>query len=163
MIVFLVFIMAALACSSTTVTPQVVNTVTETKQPQTVATNTPEDQPIIVPTIQPTSTSLVMLEMDMGQFVAKYESMTDLQKKDFIGKSIGKWVDWSGAVYEVDKSGSITIDGPSSFSLIFLSGVSKDIGITLSKGQEIHFTGRITDIYEFFGLTIDIGDGQLLP
>jgi hypothetical protein len=112
----------------------------------------------------PTPTPRPMLGMDAGQFVAKYDSLTDLQKKDFIGQSTGKWVDWSGEIFDVQSNGTILVNIPETLlSTISLKGVPQETAVSLSKGQTIHFTGRLTDVIDFLGLTIYINDVQLVP
>lgn len=131
----------------------------KTSPPIIVYTST--DMATMIPL--PTETPKPMLGMDAAQFVAKYDSMTDLQQKEFVGKSVGKWVDWTGIVSEVVTSGSIILDGPRSFSMVDLSGISKEEGINLFKGQMIHFTGRLSSVSNFFGLTISISETKLIP
>ncbi|MBN2118752.1 MAG: zinc ribbon domain-containing protein [Anaerolineales bacterium] len=105
-----------------------------------------------------------MLGMDLGQFVAKYDSLTDLQKKDFIGESTGKWVEWSGEVFDVESNGTIMVNVPETLlSMVSLKGVSQAEAANLSKGATIRFTGRIYNVSEVLGLYIYLEDVQLIP
>lgn len=103
------------------------------------------------------------LGMDLGQFVAKYDSLTDLQKKDFVGQSTGKWVDWTGEVGDVESDGTILIRIPGTLaSSVYLKGVSQADAASLIKGTTIHFTGRIGSVSEFLGLNITLADVEIL-
>jgi hypothetical protein len=114
--------------------------------------------------IVPSPTLKPMLGMDLSQFVAKYDSLTDLQKKDFVGQSTGKWVNWSGEIFDVQSDGTIEVNIPGTLlSLVHLKGVSQNDAANLSKGETIHFTGRISSVTEFLALYIDIEDVQLIP
>lgn len=115
-------------------------------------------------TIAPTPTQQPMLGMDLSQFVAKYDSLTDLQKKTLVSQSIGKWVDWSGGISDVQSNGTILVNIPETLmSMVSLKGVSQQAAATLSKGETIHFTGRISDVMNVLGLYIYLEDVQLLP
>lgn len=104
------------------------------------------------------------LGLDMTQFVSKYDSLTDIQKKDFVSESVGKWADWSGEVEEVKTDGTIMVNIPGTMlSLVDLNGVPKETGMKLSKGQKVHFTGRIKNVTEFVGLYIYLVEAELLP
>lgn len=74
----------------------------ETKNPAEVS----------VPMVVSSPTPRPMLGMDLGQFVAKYDSLTDLQKEDFVGEPTGKWVEWSGEVFDVESNGTIMVNVP---------------------------------------------------
>jgi len=114
-------------------------------------------------TLIPTPTPQPKLGMDLSQFVAKYDSLTDLQKKDFVSQSTGKWVDWSGTVLDVQTDGTILVDIPETLaSSVSLKGVSMADAVNLSKGTTIRFTGRIADVIDILGLHIYLEDVQLV-
>jgi hypothetical protein len=116
------------------------------------------------PTIEPTATARPQLGMDVGQFVAKYDSLTDLQKKDFVSQSVGKWVNWSVVVRDVSTNGTIMADIPETLlSQISLKGVSTDTAAGLTKGQAINITGRLASVSEMLGLIIFIEDVEIVP
>lgn len=125
---------------------------------------------IVVPNTQaptsttaPTPTPKPYLEMDMGQFVSHYDSLTDMQQKEFVGKSVGKWVRWTGEVREVRSNGTILVDIPDTLlSGVILKGVPDDIAIGLVKGQFIKYEGRIEDIGEFLGLTVYLANVEIV-
>lgn len=120
--------------------------------------------PTATETPSPTLTPKPMIELDLVQFVAGYDSLTDLQKTEFISQSVGKWVDWSGEVLDVRTNGEIMINIPGTLlSMVSLKGVSLQDASGVTKGQMLHFTGRINSITEFLGLNINIQDVQLLP
>lgn len=105
-----------------------------------------------------------MIGMDLSEWVKKYDSMTDLQKKDFVDQSIGKWVEWSGRVTEITKDGTIFLNLPGTFlSLVYLEDVPVEVGITLAKDQTIRYTGRIKKVSDFLGLSIYVENGKILP
>jgi hypothetical protein len=111
-----------------------------------------------------TSVPQAELGLDLSQFVAKYDSLTDIQKKDFVGQSIGKWVDWQGEISEVRSDGLIQMSIPGSIaSFVDLNGVSLEISKSFNKGQTIHYTGRISSISDFLGLSIRVVDAQIVP
>jgi hypothetical protein len=127
-------------------------------------TSTLDSAPSVEPTIVPTSTitPLPMLGLDMSQFVSKYDSLTDIQKEEFVGQSIGKWVTWTGNVSEVKSTGAVFVNLPETMlSTVCLNGIPKEIGITLSKGMTIRYTGRITSVINFLGLFINLEDVRL--
>jgi hypothetical protein len=102
------------------------------------------------------------LAMSMTQFVDKYDSLTDIQKKGFIEQSTGKFVNWSGQIIDVHSDGTISIDIPGTLaSSVTVKGISQEEAIKLTKGSTIHYTGRITDILDLLGLHISIEDAQL--
>ena len=110
-----------------------------------------------------TATVNPMLGMDLSKFVDTYNSLTDLQKKDFISKSLGKSVSWSGQIYDVASDGTVSINiSLAEASYIDLKGISQDVASTLSKGQTISFTGRISQIKDYLSLHIEIQDVQLV-
>ncbi len=114
-------------------------------------------------TLMPTPTPQPQLGMDLSQFVAKYDSLTDLQKKDFVSQSTGKWVDWSGTILDVQTDGTILVDIPETLaSSVSLKGVPLTDAGNLSKGATIRFTGRIADIVDILGLHIYLEDVQLV-
>lgn len=111
----------------------------------------------------PTPTQVPLLGMDMNQFVAQYDARTDIQKKEFVGQSIGKWVVWSGQIYDVSNNGTVTVRIPETLlSTVYLRGIPTNIGITLQKGATINYQGRIADINNFLGLNIYVDNAQLI-
>ena len=129
-------------------------TATSTKAPTATATST----------TAPTLTPRPQLGMDVSQFVAKYDGLTDIQKKDFVSQNNGKWVSWSVEVRDVQTNGTIMADIPGTLlSQISLKGVSTDTAKGLSKGQKINVTGRLTNMIDFIGLIIYIEDVEIVP
>ncbi|HZW04257.1 MAG TPA: zinc ribbon domain-containing protein [Anaerolineaceae bacterium] len=124
---------------------------------------------IVVPNTQaptsttaPTPTPRPYLEMDMGQFISTYDSLTDMQKKDYIGQSVGKWVRWSGEILDVDANGTIVVNIPGTLaSSVSLKGVSQDVSINLSKGQTITYEAQIDDVVDLLGLHIYLVNGEI--
>jgi hypothetical protein len=111
----------------------------------------------------PTNTPRPTLGMDMSQFISKYDSFTDLQKKDFISQSVGKWVSWTGTIVDVQSDGSIVVDIPGTLaSSIDLKGVPNNVAITLSKDQPISYEGRLSNIIDFLGLHIYLEDVRII-
>ncbi|HNZ02306.1 MAG TPA: zinc ribbon domain-containing protein [Anaerolineaceae bacterium] len=146
-------------CVVMCIVAEVIGNVVEYESAPTLSASNSTDANIPLPSATP----LPMLGLDLGQFISKYDSMTDIQQEEFVGQSIGKWVEWYGEVGEVTEDGTIYISVPDTyFSTIYLEGISKKDGMSLTKGQTIQFTGRIKSISEFVGLRIYIIDGQIV-
>jgi hypothetical protein len=137
--------------------------IAQTEAAKPLNTTAPTGTNLPTATTAPTNTPLPMLGMDLSQFISKYDSSTDLQKKDFVNNSIGKWVDWSGEIFDVKSDGTIEVNIPGYvLGIVSLKGVSTKEAATLSKGATIHFTGRLTKITEFIGLYIYVDNVQLI-
>jgi len=133
------------------------NAANKTQQPLAVAPTNPAEQ--VLP-----SATRSMLGMDLTQFQASWESMTDIQRKDFISKSVGKWVDWSGTINGVESDGRIVVNIPGELmGAVDVTGVPQNILINLSKDQTLHFTGQITGIVTMVGPFVSVGNAQILP
>ena len=96
-----------------------------------------------------------MLGVDLDQFVAEYNNLTDLQKKDFISQSTGKWVSWSGIVSDVISNGTVIVTIPDTLlSTVWVQGIQHSDASKLSKGETINFIGQISSVVDFMGLHI---------
>lgn len=112
----------------------------------------------------PTSTTPPTMNLDLDQFIEKYNDSTDAQKKVFVKESIGQWVRWSGEVLDVEEDNTVLIKIPGTLvSSISIKGISKQDAININKKQTITFTGQIKDIIDLLGLHIYIEKGQLIP
>jgi hypothetical protein len=129
-----------------------------------VNTSRPGNTDVPVPTEPPpTNIPRPMLGMDLSQFVSKYDSLTDMQKKDFIGQSTGKWVSWTGTINDVKSNGTILVNiSDTMLSTVSLEGVSSDVAIKLTKGQSINYEGRLSSIMDLLGLHIYLEDVQIV-
>lgn len=122
--------------------------------------SSPNEKP--TETYTPAPTELPMLEMDLNQFVSKYDSLTDIQKEDFIGEAVGKWVEWNGEVLEVNSDGTILVNIQETLlSAVSLKGVSEDVAKTLNKGQSVRFTCSIENAIDFMGLHIYLNNCEI--
>ena len=123
-----------------------------------VSDTTSQPTQILSPTPKP------MLDMELSQFVTEYDSLTDIQKEEFVNQAIGKWVDWNGEVFEVQSDGTVQVNIPETMlSLVNLNGLSQDVAISIKKGQLIHFTARISEVNSFLGLYIELDNVEILP
>jgi cytoskeletal protein RodZ len=131
-------------------------TLAETRK---ATTSTPEP----TATSAPTPTPKPFLDVDMGQFISTYDSLTDMQKKDYIGQSVGKWVRWSGEILDVDANGTIVVNIPGTLaSTVSLKGVSEDVSINLVKGQVVNYEAQIDDVIDLLGLHIYLVNGEIV-
>ncbi len=98
------------------------------------------------------------VNMSAQEFISYYNNLTDLQKEDFLISLKGKNVtDWTGTVYEVDTDGTIKAVMPDSLiNTVYLSGVPLDTAKTVNKDDIIKYSGTITKVDEFIGLSIYI-------
>lgn len=120
-------------------TPAPVNTV---KPAQPLATNTKGPSPTPTKSQTPTPTDDASLGMSLNEFVDHYESLTELQRDDFIESLPGKTIDWTGNVVDVTED-AIYISMPGSIwnGQTVLQDVPPDIALTVTKDSRIHFTG----------------------
>jgi hypothetical protein len=141
---------------TSTETQKLADTLVPTETPQPTDTTEPTK------TLKPSHTPLPELDMDLSQWVSEYDSMTDLQKKDFISESIGEKINWSGTVYDVKDSGEILVDIPGALvSKVSIKGIPISTAKTISKKQTINFTGKIENIANFLGLYIYIVNAEI--
>lgn len=140
---------------------------TNTARP--TATSTPTKRPTAgpSPTTTPSATIAPTEDRSLGlslvEFVREYESLTELQREPFLESVVGRTVDWTGKVYDVDERG-ITIDMPGSIwtGMALLKDVPHDIAIRVAKDSRIHFTATIEGTTEFIFFYIDLVDVQII-
>jgi hypothetical protein len=137
--------------------------------PTATRTSTSTRTPTVTktPTLIPTAT-LPMLKMSLSQFIASYLGMTDLQREDFKKASMGLWVNWTGIVDNVGTGDFFTLSAvyllASSNTSVTLTDIPLEVEKTLSKGQTIHFIGRLDSVeYYITNLTIMVRDVQIIP
>jgi len=134
---------------------QLLNTPVESLTPK--PTNTPLPTNIPPPTNTPEPTKDMRLNLSLTEFVNYWDSLTDLQKDDFLMTLPGKTVDWEAKVFEVKSDGEIKLEIPGTFlSLVTCEGVSIDYAKTINKDSYIRFTGRIRDVSNLIALYIYI-------
>jgi hypothetical protein len=113
----------------------------------------------------PTSTSpRQWLGMGLAVFQSRWESLTDIQRKDFITESVGKWVSWTGSIDNVESDGRIVVNIPGEFvGAVDVTGIPQSVINGLSKGQTIWFEGQITSIVTMVGPFVDVENARLMP
>jgi len=107
------------------------------------------------------------LQFSGGEFVNYYASLTEIQRQEFIARVLGKTVDWSCGVFDVEADGTIILDCmdmvmPMIF-LTYLEQVPLEISKFLNKDDSIRFTGSIESVQEINGiLAANIIDVQIV-
>jgi hypothetical protein len=130
------------------------------KEVVTVKASAPTLTPVVPTQVPPTQVPQV--GMDLTQYLSYYDSLTDIQKKDFVAQSIGKWVDWSGEISDVSEDGTVQVRMPGTLTgMVDLKGIPRETAVNLYKGETIHFTGRITDVIKFIFLYIYLDRVQI--
>lgn len=130
------------------------NTATATPQPAgSEATPTVEQAASIVnaPTDTPTPVEPGgSLGYSLTSLVKRYDSMTDLQKRDYVATLPGKTVFWTGQVYNITSDGIITLLNPFGTGKVTMKGIPVETAKKIDKGMLVEFTGMI----ESFGGTL---------
>lgn len=154
---------------TSTVTPKSTITPTPTDTLTSTITLTPTETLTLTPsatsthTPSPTPTEDKRLRLTLQEFIIYYNSLTDLQKKDYLASLPGKTVDWSSKVIDVYEDGTILVDIPGTLvSSIRLQGVPLEIAKTIAKDSYIRFTGVIESAADFLGLHIYLVDVKLI-
>jgi len=140
---------------SITLTNTITNTPTKTQIPTITPTNT------VTPSLTPTAD--IFLHLSLAEFLQKYNSLSDLQKKEFVPSLPGKKVQWTGVVLEVYDDGQILISIPGTLaSSVSLKGVPIEVSKTVNKKSSISFTATIQSVVDFLGLHIYLVDGKII-
>ncbi len=122
--------------------------------------NIVQKQPAAATNVKPVATLTLARhtnEITLKEIQTKYESMTGLQRTQYIKTLAGKRVYWNGKVDEVESNGDIRVDlGQKATYRITLKGVPQSIGINFNKSKPIAFDATISNANDFLGLNIDL-------
>lgn len=127
------------------------------------STETPTTSPTVTPTAQATTPAAAQaggkatatltataiqpggaLNWSLQYFVQRYNSMTDLQRKNLVATLPGKTVTWYAILDNVTADGQIVMKFPfAMYGSIILKGVSPEISVKIERGYQVEFSGMI--------------------
>lgn len=114
------------------------------------------------PTGEPVPTTTPHIAPLYPTLAAAYNGMTNVQQDRYLESLVGaEVVRWDAIVENVDESfGEYVIFAdagrPTAGSDVAIWGVSEDVAVSLNIGERIVFSGQITNISTFLGLTVRI-------
>lgn len=137
---------------------------TEGSSNQTTSNQNPSQSSTAVPpTLQPLAPSI-------QEILSKTEGMTDAQRNQYSESLKGNRVEgWRGTIDDVDEGeifGGFTIYidmVPGNFSSEVHIDVSKEVALSLNKGQEIVFSGNIKSVSDILNITVFIENATIEP
>ena len=130
---------------------------------QTASNQNPSQPTALPPTLQPLAPSI-------QEILAKTEGMTDAQRNQYSESLKGNRVEgWRGTIDDVDEGeifGGFTIYidmVTENFGAEVHIDVSKEVALSLNKGQEIVFSGNIKSVSDILGITVFIENATIEP
>lgn len=137
--------------------------------PSQAASNQNSSQPTVIsPTSQPPT--LQPLAPSIQEILATAEGMTDAQRNQYSESLKGNRVEgWRGTIDDVDEGeifGGFTIYidmVTENFGAEVHIDVSKEVALSLNKGQEIVFSGNIKSVSDILGITVFIENATIEP
>lgn len=95
------------------------------------------------------------LYWSLQYFVARYNFMTDLQRKEFANALPGRTVSWYASLSNVAPDGSVTMKLPFGMQgSIILMGVPIETAVKINRGDQVEFTGMIESFDIVFNVLV---------
>jgi hypothetical protein len=136
---------------------------TEGSPSQAASNQNPSQSTALPPTLQPLAPSI-------QEILAKTEGMTDAQRNQYSESLKGSRVEgWRGTIDDVDEGeifGGFTIYidmVTDNLGAEVHIDVSKEVALSLNKGQEIVFSGNIKLVSDILGITVFIENATIEP
>ena len=127
------------------------------------STETPTTAPTETPTVQATTPAAAQaggkatatltataiqpggaLNWSLQYFVQRYNSMTDLQRKNLVATLPGKTVSWYAILDNVTADGQVILKFPfAMYGSIILKGVPPETSVKIERGYQVEFNGMI--------------------
>jgi len=141
------------------------------KAEESVSSSMNTTQNLSEPTLsQPPAAVAQTIAPSIQEILAKVEGMTDAQRNQYDASLEGNQIKgWRGTVSDVDEGEifggfSVYVDMVESNFLPEVSiEVSKDVALSLSKGQEIEFSGSIDHVSDIMGTTVYVNNVIINP
>jgi hypothetical protein len=121
-------------------------------------------------TAQPPTSIPQTLAPSIEEILATVEGMTDVQRNQYMESLAGNRVEgWRGIVTDVDEGEifggfSVYVDMvEENFSSEVHIEVTKEVALSLTKGQEIVFSGNIKSVSDILGTTVFIENAIIEP
>jgi hypothetical protein len=131
-------------------TPAAVETATETPTAtqEGILQDTATPEPAAVQPGEP-------LNWSLQYFVARYNFMTDLQRKEFAASLPGKTVSWYASLNNVNADGSVVMKFPYGMQgSLILNDIPTATATRINHGDQVEFTGMITSFDIVFNILV---------
>jgi hypothetical protein len=121
-------------------------------------------------TSQPATSIPQVLAPSMNEILSTIEGMTDAQRNQYMKTLVGNRVEgWRGIISDVDEGEifggfSVYVDVvQENFGSEVHIEVSKEVALSLNKGEEITFSGTIKSVSDIMGTTVFIENATIEP